>query len=289
MSSYVRGCVYCGHSIRMVENYHGYWQPMELDGSGRHECGNSYYLESARTGGSGFSDQEPATYLTNCWWCGEEVWYHTNGYGDHVLFDELGWPWQVHACWQEHMESSGGSDLPPHVVPRAPLYSFSVYLPATTYPLGSDEVRITGYVWCGTRSGYRQYDQAYNLSEPYSRETPVWVKLPLLGRRRHDVLIPKPIADALPNGSLVTVDLSVLKRPSVTYTIAKRLFIHRIGPESTYAEHVIHEGAWQCAQCERPVGTAAQPNWGFQKDMRVVCAPCAHRSQPLQSYTFYTR
>lgn len=253
MSSYVRGCVYCGHPIRMVENYHGYWQPMELDGSGRHECGNSYYLESARTGGSGSGDHEAATYLTTCWWCGQEVWYHTNGYGDHVLFDELGWPWQVHSCWAEHAASSGGTALPRGVAaPQAPWFFSASYLPAVSYPLGSDDVRITGYVSCGTRSGYRQYEQAYNLSEPYTRETPVWVRTPVLGRRRHEVLIPKPIADALANGSLVTLDLSVLKRPSVTYTVVKRLLIHRFGVENTYVQHVIHEGAWACAHGGQP-------------------------------------
>lgn len=44
------------------------------------------------------------TYPTNCWWCYEPVFYHTNGYGDSVLFDSLGHPWQVHPCWTEHWE-----------------------------------------------------------------------------------------------------------------------------------------------------------------------------------------
>jgi hypothetical protein len=33
--------------------------------------------------------------------CGKEVFAHTNGYGDFVLFDELGWPWPVHRCYLE--------------------------------------------------------------------------------------------------------------------------------------------------------------------------------------------
>lgn len=45
---------------------------------------------------------EARTNKTRCWWCGELVFYHTNGYGDSVLFDELGYPWQVHACWQQY-------------------------------------------------------------------------------------------------------------------------------------------------------------------------------------------
>ncbi|MBD2568649.1 hypothetical protein [Anabaena lutea] len=44
------------------------------------------------------------TYQTECWWCGELVYYHTNGYGDHVLFDSLGYPWQIHKCWREYWQ-----------------------------------------------------------------------------------------------------------------------------------------------------------------------------------------
>lgn len=42
------------------------------------------------------------TYSTTCRWCEASVYYHTNGYGDSVLFDSLGHPWQVHPCWTEY-------------------------------------------------------------------------------------------------------------------------------------------------------------------------------------------
>jgi hypothetical protein len=44
----------------------------------------------------------PATWPTTCFinrGCGAAVFAHTNGYGDFVLFDELGYPWQVHDCY----------------------------------------------------------------------------------------------------------------------------------------------------------------------------------------------
>jgi hypothetical protein len=50
-------------------------------------------------------EREAKTHLTTCWWCGETVFYHTNGNGDSVLFDSLGWPWEVHSCWADY--SSG--------------------------------------------------------------------------------------------------------------------------------------------------------------------------------------
>ena len=46
--------------------------------------------------------KDAETYPTTCWWCGETVFYHTNGFGDSVLFDSLGDPWQVHYCWKNY-------------------------------------------------------------------------------------------------------------------------------------------------------------------------------------------
>ncbi len=52
----------------------------------------------------------PLTYRTFCWWCGAEVFFHTNGNGDCVLFDPpLGPPWPVHDCWQLHRDDSPGT------------------------------------------------------------------------------------------------------------------------------------------------------------------------------------
>jgi hypothetical protein len=50
-------------------------------------------------------ENKPKTYKTNCWYCGDEVFYHTNGYGDCVLFDSLGHPWEIHQCWADYCES----------------------------------------------------------------------------------------------------------------------------------------------------------------------------------------
>jgi hypothetical protein len=44
-------------------------------------------------------------YKTPCWWCGELVYYHSNGHGDSVLFDEYAPPWPIHGCYQIHQQS----------------------------------------------------------------------------------------------------------------------------------------------------------------------------------------
>lgn len=41
---------------------------------------------------------EPLTHPTVCPVCGAEIFFHTNGNGDVVFFDELGWPWPKHPC-----------------------------------------------------------------------------------------------------------------------------------------------------------------------------------------------
>ena len=44
----------------------------------------------------------PLTYPITCWWCPEQVFFHTNGNGDCVLLDApLGRPWHVHECWKQ--------------------------------------------------------------------------------------------------------------------------------------------------------------------------------------------
>lgn len=42
------------------------------------------------------------TRIKKCWWCGEKVYYYTNGFSDSALFDSLRCPWEIHKCWAEY-------------------------------------------------------------------------------------------------------------------------------------------------------------------------------------------
>jgi hypothetical protein len=44
------------------------------------------------------------TFKTDCWWCGDEVYFHRDENGGSVLVDRLGPPWPVHPCWDEYRE-----------------------------------------------------------------------------------------------------------------------------------------------------------------------------------------
>jgi hypothetical protein len=51
----------------------------------------------------------PITWPTTCFidgGCGKSVFAHTNGDGDFVLFDSLGWPWPVHDCYARQYEEN---------------------------------------------------------------------------------------------------------------------------------------------------------------------------------------
>jgi len=88
-------CNQCGDSIKMVEISPSTWEPYDV--SGKHYCNSSgaFTWSLWRLG-------HPLTCTIDCWWCGQKVYYHTNGNGDSVLFDYLGKPWPVHPCWIEN-------------------------------------------------------------------------------------------------------------------------------------------------------------------------------------------
>lgn len=94
----------------MSELSPGDWQPWDL-GGGRHQCRSHQTREnehSRRRRSADISGVE--TYLTRCPWCRSHVYYHTNGNGDCVYFDQLGYPWQVHPCWHQHWKTVKARD-----------------------------------------------------------------------------------------------------------------------------------------------------------------------------------
>ncbi len=45
-------------------------------------------------------------FETSCWWCAEAVYFYRNADGGCVLFDQLGYPWPIHSCWEQHKTDS---------------------------------------------------------------------------------------------------------------------------------------------------------------------------------------
>jgi ribosomal protein S10 len=96
---YLRPCRHCGHFVRIARAEDGTWQPFAIDGDGRHDCDAPAGVDR----GWNLHDLgHPLTAQIDCWWCDETVYLHTDGSGNFVLFDALGWPWSAHGCWGEN-------------------------------------------------------------------------------------------------------------------------------------------------------------------------------------------
>jgi len=56
-----------------------------------------------------------STWETHCFLpggCGQQgLFGHTNGFGDFVLFDALGWPWPIHECYQRRFQLGSETDV----------------------------------------------------------------------------------------------------------------------------------------------------------------------------------
>lgn len=113
-TSYVRSCKYCGAPVVMTKSPHGDW--VALDDGGFHHCNSSATLgDAGRLLGyrriverdpqwhawnpKQWPPDHPLTYRAECWFCGDEIFIHTNGNGDTVLLEPpLGAPWMRHDC-----------------------------------------------------------------------------------------------------------------------------------------------------------------------------------------------
>lgn len=84
---------------------------------------------------------QPKTQPIKCWWCSSSVYYHTNGYGDSVLFNSLGYPWQIHECWQEHKDEIHHQKIETNVL--QPYISDFVKTPTSQKSLTE---KIIGYI-----------------------------------------------------------------------------------------------------------------------------------------------
>lgn len=96
--SFTTRCQSCDQPIRLT-NTEGDWHCFDEGASGYHRCQPEYGEWALASLGHSF------TCRTNCWDCGDEVFFHTNGHGDAVLFDQLGGGWPIHPCWERSIDS----------------------------------------------------------------------------------------------------------------------------------------------------------------------------------------
>lgn len=84
------------------------WGGGSYDGYGYGSCKNLLsprLRDKVAHNKSDNSEDNAKTFPTSCPECGDRVYYHTNGYGDSVYFDNLGYPWKVHGCFKNYWEN----------------------------------------------------------------------------------------------------------------------------------------------------------------------------------------
>jgi hypothetical protein len=91
-------CKYCDEKIVWAQMSAGQWLPMDPEVGGKHDCGESTPRPAKRTVWR-YRDDDFCR-PTSCPQCGAEVFFVRHN-GGSIWFDELGFPWPKHACFDD--------------------------------------------------------------------------------------------------------------------------------------------------------------------------------------------
>jgi hypothetical protein len=201
------------------------------------------------------------------------VYFHTNGFGDCVLFDRLGWPWQVHDCWLEHREQQ-----------QQRITEFERFLANNGYsgqfrlPGGSEIprpepktarklVKIQGYV----ADNHAQYENAKPIKFGSSGN---WFRVQVEDNQGnlYPFLVPEKNAREIDDYLLVEARGYWVKihgewrlfATAFTSTDFRDHKQKRWRMASAVARHC-------CSFCHRPLGTV---KWNFNEVLRPECVEC---------------
>jgi hypothetical protein len=274
-------CSYCGQKIIWGNTFNSGYQPFEPDGSGRHQCGSGIEAWSTSSGSRGFGGGgrwrletlgHPLTYPTTCWWCGEMVFFHTNGNGDCVLFDELGWPWQVHICWERHRNSRSSllSEIENRL--REVGYNGLHYTSEAPYakpskPDKAADVTLTEYI-VGKKVNLE------SLKIAFEDNSPTWIEHVIRVKNEHyQVLIPLADSEKLDDYSIVEVTGQWLKIKNTWLLLIKRLKRSSFPHRTPITIKIIKgEGPLRCSFCGCVLN--GERSWGFNARYEIECEFC---------------
>lgn len=143
---------------------------------------------------------QPETRPINCWWCGSSVYYHTNGYGDTVLFNSLDYPWQIHECWQKYK-----NEIHHKKIETSPIQPYiSDFVEAPTSPNSLIE-KVTGYII--DNHIFHEKPQTFTISINGSISKYRWIYVYVSDEKGHcfRFLIPSHLAHDYTNSSIVEI------------------------------------------------------------------------------------
>jgi hypothetical protein len=291
MPAYSKICDYCGAVIKMVRTRNG-WLPFEEDNYGvSHKCvppATHRHEPTAPPTPALELCGSPTTRRTPCWWCGEPVFYHTNGNGDSVLFDELGWPWQVHPCWEEHREAraanvqrflkdlTGGLGKP--LMPRSD-WPIGVRMLEDTEANRGKIIPVGGYVHS---SSYYRGESEWVLHCSGDYEDWNCLHVVGLGAVGYVVWLPSSSAMRYRPDDLVQLVCRFVPWESEWYLVAIRATVLHYPTYQASSVRLAKVGrTLRCQYCGDALAEKGV-EWGFDKGMRPECQVCRefrdHRS-----------
>jgi hypothetical protein len=236
---------------------------------------------SIETGWSIATLPRPLTYWTNCFvdgGCDAKVIYHTNGYGDCILFDPplLGPPWKnIHACWKEHCRERGSRPS------LSPLESSLLDhgFDGTYYDPGGSEVlppakpsnrRVTcvGFL-CSRPAESKRLDLSCERLD-----TPSWVRFVVSeGGRLFPFLVPLVVATRVKQFEMVRVLGGWIRIADDVLLVAERMTILKYPNVRSKTIRVLSLGRIRrCAYCGSPLSRKA---WGINRSRHLECGDCA--------------
>jgi len=288
-------CKYCGETIVWARMPAGNFLPMDPDAGGLHECvpfDRGASAPAAR--GWTVTDRDgPVTYPTTCWWCGEPVIFHTNGYGDCVLFNrgDLGPPWdeKIHACWKAHVDEQ-----------RAALEAIDTELEKTGcngrfYPIAQEPES-------GGTDGSRVSIEGYIADNHALYDEPAPARLAATGQSRSPDLAQVDVADGvggflrflLPTDAAMQLqDYALIRIAGIwrAHESTSRLIAtsyvtqpYRAQATGTSLRWKLRRNLKVCHYCHRSLSKRSA--WGFDPGFHVECETCSRARGELSPREF---
>lgn len=225
------------------------------------------------------------THPTTCWWCGAHVFFHRDENGGCVLFDELGPPWPVHACWQDHARSL-------RIKTNVELELDSVGFNGSFYPPGgvrqtvpeSDDMQVfvSGYV--ADNHALYQESRVLQLRSCRHSATVDLVTLEICAENNlYPFLVPETYARDIPDFSFVEVLGSWQRRGRRWQLLAAAL--RRIQPTARRGKFVPQLVANSvCSVCGRELPPGA--SWGLDNEGFQECSVCGSMRRQMTRQAF---
>jgi hypothetical protein len=223
---------------------------------------------------------DPITVPTTCWWCGAAVFFHRAYAGGCVLFDELGPPWPVHACWEQHRSERFMMEIRTRSSLTAVGWTGDDSRAHLRYPvrIGQEGERehLHGYILC-------TYSIDPLASSSLAGTAHAWIADVVdSNSRKLRVLLPPVNVDAMSSFDLVEVTGRWMTVRGKAVLAAAELSVIRDG--KTIVRFGYATGATPCGLCGAP--TEAEADWRISDSGDVECPLCRRMRGDLSTSAF---